>query len=955
MNIIKYSTTKLTTLSSLAALCCLFGTQTSIAVPAKPGLLTVEQADGTTLNVMLRGDERSHFYLSEDGYLLSNINDEFFYADVDASGNITSSDLRARNISERSQADNAYLHTVDMERAYSRLAERASQAAMRMAPKARFAPSQGPGLFPGTHFPSIGEQKAIVILVEYKDVKMTLDDAHDYFDRMLNEPGFSDYGGTGSAHDFFTECSEGQFDPQFDVFGPVTLSKNRSYYGGNDWWGNDEHPEEMVIEACQLLDETVDFSQYDRDGDGYIDNVFIFYAGRGEASGGTSDTVWPHSWDVSSATSTPYYFDGVRLDRYGCSNEYETGRPDGVGTFVHEFSHVMGLPDLYATTYTGAFTPGSWSALDYGPYNNDGCTPPLYGAFERYALGWIEPLPVDGPINATLYPIGTNQAGIIRTPKENEFFLLENRQKVSWDTYIPGHGMLVWHIDYNESIWNSNIVNNTSSHQYVDIEEADNTASDSSRAGDAFPGTANKTSFTDDTKPSMKTWNGTRLELPITDIAESQDGVITFVVCGGADPISPTEALEATDIESESFVANWKSAGENAKYVLNVYTRPEAGDEIEERVAEYVPGWHNRLVGNVTSVLVDGLKPETPYYYTVSVGNGWEQSEASEEILAYTGRLPLSRRAVKAIEPTQVGTTSFIATWMALEDAVGYHVNVYTKEYGATLSDGCDFTDGVKNLPKGWFSTSGSSYANTAYSGAAVPSLRLSTAADYLLTPEYDDYIRAFSFWHRGSSASEGDKIVVSARVAEKWTIIAEIPVVNDKGGVVTDITGDIPENTLQIRLGYQRTGTKGALAIDDITLGHGMTFSDVPLDGLTDYPAGDATECEIKGLSPDTEYYYTVRAYGEDDIHSLISKEIRVKTLSGNSGVAETAGTSVGIRSVGSAIAVDGAEGLSVSVVTADGKVLLNVVGESGMMLPVGPGLYIVKAGDKTARILVK
>ena len=164
-------------------------------------------------------------------------------------------------------------------------------------------------------------------------------------------------------------------------------------------YGNDQRPEEMIIEACQMLDDTVDFSEYDRDGDGYIDNVFVFYAGRGEASGGASDTVWPHSWDITAATSVPYVFDGVRLDRYGCSNEWEVDRPDGVGTFVHEFSHVMGLPDLYATKYTGAFTPGAWSAMDYGPYNNDGCTPPLYSAFERYSLGWIEPLPIDGPVN----------------------------------------------------------------------------------------------------------------------------------------------------------------------------------------------------------------------------------------------------------------------------------------------------------------------------------------------------------------------------------------------------------------------------------------------------------------------------------------------------------------------------------------------------------------------------
>ena len=163
--------------------------------------------------------------------------------------------------------------------------------------------------------------------------------------------------------------------PDFDIYGPVTLSKNMSYYGGNDIYGNDKNPEKMIIEACQLLDDEVDFAQYDNDGDGYIDNIYVFYAGKGEASGGSKDTVWPHSWNITAATSTPYIFDGVRLDRYACSNENEGSHPDGVGTFVHGFSHVMGLPDLYATSYTSSFTPGAWSCMDYGPYNNDGRTP----------------------------------------------------------------------------------------------------------------------------------------------------------------------------------------------------------------------------------------------------------------------------------------------------------------------------------------------------------------------------------------------------------------------------------------------------------------------------------------------------------------------------------------------------------------------------------------------------
>ena len=497
-----------------------------MAVPAKPGLITVRQADGTELLVRIIGDEHHHYYLTEDGHLLINDHDTYYYGDVNAAGAIVSSHIVARPAASRSAEAVSFLNSVDATRVKAALSRKRAAAAPSRVPM------RNVGLF-DTGFPSKGDQKGLVILVEYTDVKFTHKTPLDYFSRMLNEDGFSDYGGTGCAAEYFRESSMGQFRPQFDVYGPITLSNKMSYYGGNDSDGNDKYPWKMVTEACQQLDATVDFSEYDRDGDGYIDNVFIFYAGRGEASGGSANTVWPHSWNITAADSRSYVFDGVRLDRYACSNEWEGSRPDGVGTFIHEFSHVMGLPDLYATDYSTAFTPGEWSVLDYGPYNNDGCTPPIYSIYERYALGWIEPTVIDGPATIRLDNVMENKGCIIPTKRANEFFLLENRQQTGWDTFIPGHGMLVWHVDYNSYIWAQNTVNNNASHQYVDLEEADNIRSDYTRAGDAFPGTSKVTSFTDTTTPSMKTWTGAKLNLPITDIAET-DGIITFNVAGGA-------------------------------------------------------------------------------------------------------------------------------------------------------------------------------------------------------------------------------------------------------------------------------------------------------------------------------------------------------------------------------------------------------------------------------------
>ena len=161
-----------------------------------------------------------------------------------------------------------------------------------------------------------------VVLVEYQDVKFNLSDPKDYFTRLLNEEGFSDYYATGSARDWFINSSNGMFKPEFEIMGPVTLQKNQEYYGGNDAYGQDNAPQRMVIEACRQLNTTVDFSRFDRDGDGYIDNVFVVYAGRGEASGGSSDCVWPHAWTLNAAEpGSIYTFDNVRLNRYACCNE----------------------------------------------------------------------------------------------------------------------------------------------------------------------------------------------------------------------------------------------------------------------------------------------------------------------------------------------------------------------------------------------------------------------------------------------------------------------------------------------------------------------------------------------------------------------------------------------------------------------------------------------------------
>ncbi len=290
----------------------------------------------------------------------------------------------------------------------------------------------------------------------------------------------------------------------------------------------------MIIEACQILDEEIDFSEYDRNEDGYIDNIYVYYAGYGEADGGGAPTVWPHSYDLMYADpDTEYIFDGVQLNHYACSNELNRGsnEPTGIGTFTHEFSHVMGLPDLYATNGSNSFTPGEWNILDVGSYNNNSCTPPNYSSFERYALDWMEPVVLKEIGDYSVEPlISSNKAFIIHTVVEDEYFLLENRQHVGNDRFIPGHGMLVWHVDFVQETWDYNIVNNNYKHQHVDIVEADNDKKDKSRKGDTFPGTAGITAFGEETTPALVSWGKVSPGIDLYDIAESEEGLITFSV-----------------------------------------------------------------------------------------------------------------------------------------------------------------------------------------------------------------------------------------------------------------------------------------------------------------------------------------------------------------------------------------------------------------------------------------
>ncbi|MBD5289190.1 MAG: M6 family metalloprotease domain-containing protein [Bacteroides sp.] len=563
--------------------------QQAEAVPAYRGLRQFRQPDGTTIEYRKIGDEHSHIILSADGTLLAWNGERLDYASLSPEGVVAPTGVIAHEAAHRQGTEKNFILRIDDEgrEIFSmrnardeRRATVETLASETLLQKRVVTP--GPGRFTSS-FPPTGDVNVLVVLVQYQDVSFNLPDPYSYFNNMLNEEGFSDWGHTGCAKEYFRDNSRDQFRPRFDVYGPVTLPEEMAYYGGNSAYGSDTNAAKMIVHAADILDDTVDFSQYDMNDDGYVDNVFVIYAGQGEATYGGPDTVWPHSYDLLKSWEFVTK-DGVMLNHYACCNEWLMDRPDGVGTFIHEFSHVIGLPDLYSTQGRINATPSSWSVLDYGPYNNGGCTPPNYSAFERYAMGWLEPRELKGEMNLYLEEIGASNDAAIIPVSDKEYFLFENRQKTGWDTYLPGHGMLVWHVDYDYITWEGNNVNNDANHQRVDIIEAGGKTAMSDYnvlAQYPFPGTTGNTALGSKTTPSLLTWAGEETNVELTEIEESAEGNILARINGGVFTLETPVLTGFEDLDGK-FRADWNPVADAVAYELEVTALydGEAGTEI---------------------------------------------------------------------------------------------------------------------------------------------------------------------------------------------------------------------------------------------------------------------------------------------------------------------------------------------------------------------------------------
>ena len=546
------------------------------AVPADPMPIQVTQPDGTKLTVVLHGDEFIHYNTTVDGYTIVKNGAGFYtYATVDG-GRLVPSDLIARDAAQRTAADRTALKSIpkgltdpSKVRAGSQMQGRRNAAMHRVGAEGMMDYDQFRGL---------------IILINYTDKEFSMDDANSFYDNMVNTHNFTGYwfngrfvSMTGSVRDYYYDNSNHIFDPVFDIVGPVNVPYTCTYPESTN------NGDVIFTNALMAADEYVDYNDYDSDGDGYVDMVFFLVAGYSANYSGNNDNyLWPHMYYLWQAPP----LDGVSFWLYACSTEmagWENYWADvnGIGTFCHEFGHVLGLPDLYDTDYSGSGgesrNPGEWSVMAGGSGGNFGRNPVGYSLYERYALGFTQPELIDTTGNFTLQALDESNHGYrLNTPTQDEYFLIENRQAGKWDRYLPGHGMLVARVDStNVRIWEQNEVNCNPNRMYFELLRAKYAGQDS--GSDPFPGTGGVTSITNFTRPGLLTWDGKFNEFAIQNIAENNH-LITFTVKADTSvthEVEDFELMPVTDDLNAKGVQGVYSKWDFTKCAVKEYTLPD--------------------------------------------------------------------------------------------------------------------------------------------------------------------------------------------------------------------------------------------------------------------------------------------------------------------------------------------------------------------------------------------
>lgn len=565
------------------------------AAPARRVPVTHKQSDGTELYVQLCGDESFHYHTTlDDVPVVQGENGDYYYALLADDGTLVASDLIAHNNCARNLQEQVLIDANDFS------GMRSDMNTVARARAAKYAASRAATISPK------GEVNVPVLLVQYTDVKFKF--SKEVISDFLNKENYEGYANPiaksiGSARDYFIAQSGGLFRPNFIVTDIVTLPNKMSYYGANSN-GDDVRPTHMIADGLAAADANFDFSIFDNDGDGKAEFVYCIYAGYGEnVTGNSTNTIWPHQWQLSAKVGVKTH-DGVKFDVYACSNELAINEAFaqqyggdyllGIGTMCHEFSHCLGLPDLYDTGGNGQSTFEYWDLMDMGSYTAEGYIPVGYSAYARDFMGWksLEVLNKKGDYSMAAI---SNENGkgckILNDANNNEYFILENRQQEGWDSYLFNAGMLITHVDYSESVWDDNTVNNNKNHLRYSLVPADNefiayTGSNGSQVsasyrGDVWPGTSGNTEFTDTSVPAAKVFTGGYLGKPVTNIRH-ENKIVYFSFMRGS--VAVPGVLPASEISATGFCANWEAVDDATEYVVELEEVVEASEGSGESV-----------------------------------------------------------------------------------------------------------------------------------------------------------------------------------------------------------------------------------------------------------------------------------------------------------------------------------------------------------------------------------
>ena len=549
----------------------LLAVATMFAVPAKPGLKKkVTLKDGSVVELSLRGDEHFSYY-------------------TDAAGNACQ--LHDGQLVRMSKEEVARRWTAAKA---ARMSVREDSRALRRIG----APSNA----------NTGKQNGLVILVQFPDKAFTIPNPKETFTRFFNDEGYHENGMSGSVRDYFLAQSDGQLDINFEVVGPYTTEHEMAYYGKRykDKDGvehSDTLADVMIAEAVVAASQDVDYSKFDWDKDGYVDQVFVIYAGYAEAQGADPNTIWPHEWTLyNGIRDNRKQYNGVVINTYGCASELrgdgktDTGQIDGIGTACHEFSHCLGLPDMYDTDGQVNYGMCKWDVMDGGSYLDDSRTPAGYTAYERWFSGWREPVVINsmtqidglrplaekGATSYVIYNEATESQGI-----KGEYYLLENRQPVGFDRMLPGHGLLIVHVDYDEKIWENNQINSGKTpHQHLTVVAADNEYDKTlsrSLAGDPWPGITGNTIFGNYTTPAATLYQpnldgGNLLNMPISHITEDVNAMTVSFVAGYRELTVPEIDQATEQAEGNSVTVTWNPVDGASKYELEITAKDKQAD-----------------------------------------------------------------------------------------------------------------------------------------------------------------------------------------------------------------------------------------------------------------------------------------------------------------------------------------------------------------------------------------